>query len=97
MPYYLSKTKEADKAALRRDWTEMARYLRQIDPYHRPITIHPDRYAHEQVTDPGRARFRTCSKPANSGYESLASTVESIRHAVAHEPTMTRHRGRSEL
>jgi len=87
MPYYLSKTKEADKAVLRRDWTEMARYLRQIDPYHRPITIHPDRYAHEQVTDPAVLDFDML-QTGHSGYESLASTVESIRHAVAHEPTM---------
>jgi hypothetical protein len=25
-------------------WTEIARYVRSIDPYHHPVTIHPPRY-----------------------------------------------------
>ena len=32
-------------------WTEVARYVRQTDPYHRPTTIHPFNSARQSVTD----------------------------------------------
>ena len=41
MPYYLSKTKEQDKASLRKGWSEVGRYVREIDPYRRLVTMHP--------------------------------------------------------
>jgi hypothetical protein len=40
-PWYLSTETEEDKTRLIRGWTEVARYVREIDPYHRPLTIHP--------------------------------------------------------
>ena len=33
---------EKQRAKRRAGWTEVARYLRSVDPYHRPITFHPD-------------------------------------------------------
>ena len=41
MPYYLSENKERDKALQKTGWTAIARYLRSMDPYGHPITIHP--------------------------------------------------------
>ena len=41
MPYYRSPQPEKDRDLQVRDWTEIARYLRAIDPYHHPITAHP--------------------------------------------------------
>lgn len=41
MPYYLSTHKEKEREIQKKGWTEIARYVRQIDPYHHPITIHP--------------------------------------------------------
>ena len=41
MPYYRSPQPEADRDFQVREWTEIARYLRGIDPYHHPITAHP--------------------------------------------------------
>lgn len=47
MPYYLSKEKDKERDLQRKSWMEIGRYLRQIDPYHHPITIHPGTYARE--------------------------------------------------
>lgn len=47
MPYYLSKEKDKEGDLQRKSWIEIGRYLRQIDPYHHPITIHPGTYARE--------------------------------------------------
>ena len=41
MPYYLSKTPKEDSAAQKQGWTEIARYVKAIDPLRQPITIHP--------------------------------------------------------
>jgi hypothetical protein len=41
MPYYLAEDREGDQNALRRGWTEMARYVASVDPYHRPLAVHP--------------------------------------------------------
>ena len=47
MPYYLSKDKEKERDFQRKGWIEIGNYLREIDPYHHPITIHPGTYARE--------------------------------------------------
>jgi hypothetical protein len=49
MPYYLSKEKEKDNKTQKDGWIELGRYLRKIDPYHHPITIHPGTYARENT------------------------------------------------
>ncbi len=41
MPYYLSETREQDGELLRQGWVELARYLRDIDPYGHPRVAHP--------------------------------------------------------
>src|SRR5579883_2137485 len=57
MPYYLSKNKEEDAADQKRGWTELARYVRSIDPYRHPITIHPSSTARDTVEDPSVLDF----------------------------------------
>ena len=41
MPYYLSQDRERDVAFLRSGWTDVARYLRRIDPYRHPALMEP--------------------------------------------------------
>ena len=41
MPFYLSKTREADTALQIQGWNELARYVRSLDPYRRLLTVHP--------------------------------------------------------
>ena len=52
MPFYLSKTKQADAERQKREWTEVMAYIRAIDPFHRLLTCHPSRTARASVTDP---------------------------------------------
>ena len=41
MPFYLSKDRENEERMQIEGWTEMAAYMRESDPYRRPVTIHP--------------------------------------------------------
>ncbi len=40
MPYYLSTDKEKDIDIQKKGWTEITRYVRQLNSYHHPVTIH---------------------------------------------------------
>jgi hypothetical protein len=57
MPYYLSDTREKDAAAQKKDWTEVTRYVRKLDPYRNPITTHPTRRGWEQIEEPSLMDF----------------------------------------
>jgi len=59
MPYYLSKTKNADADLQKREWTEVIRYIRRIDPFGRMITIHPSHSARSSPSTSGSATERT--------------------------------------
>lgn len=87
MPYYLSANKEADAQLQRRGWTEIARYVREIDPYHHPITIHPTDAGRNQVEDPAVLDYDML-QTGHGGYQSLPNTAHSIRKAVARQPHM---------
>lgn len=39
MPYYVSEKRAEDSAKLRTQWTDVARYLKSIDPFHRLLTV----------------------------------------------------------
>lgn len=52
MPWYNSGNKEAETQQLRREWTEVIRFLRATDPFHRLITTHPRSHARDEVLDP---------------------------------------------
>lgn len=41
MPYYLSEQRKEDAAFQKTGWTEIGRYVREIDAHHNPTTVHP--------------------------------------------------------
>ena len=41
MPFYLSENRESEERFQVEGWTQMAAYLREMDPYGHPITVHP--------------------------------------------------------
>lgn len=57
MPFYLSTTKDTDKEHQKKEWTDIMRYMRETDPFHRLITTHPSRTARASVTDPAVLDF----------------------------------------
>jgi len=87
MPYYLSATKEKDKAQQERGWSEIGRYVQQIDPYDHPVTIHPSNCARDTVDDESVLDFDML-QTGHSGRDSMANTVETVRREVAREPVM---------
>lgn len=52
LPWYLSDDKEKEKGLLKREWTKVIRYIKQIDGFQRLITTHPHLSARESVDDP---------------------------------------------
>ncbi len=66
MPYYLSKDKEKDKALQRTGWTEVATYVRQLDPFHRLVTIHPVQSGAADRSKTQACSISTCFKPATA-------------------------------
>ena len=51
MAYYLSENPTQDSEAQKAGWTQIARYVRQIDPMGRMVTIHPTDNGRDQVED----------------------------------------------
>jgi len=87
MPYYLAEDKQAARTAQVEGWTDLGRYLRAIDPYQRPVTIHPTDSARNQVTDDSVLDLDML-QTGHGGYASIANTVEKVRAAVERQPHM---------
>lgn len=52
MPWYNSGNKPAETEQLRREWTEVIRFIRQTDPFRCLITTHPRRNARDELLEP---------------------------------------------
>lgn len=87
MPYYLSKTKEADRAALKTGWTEVARYVRATDPYAHPLTIHPSISARDSVDDPAVLDYDML-QTGHGDRNSVPNTLRRMAAAYSTQPTM---------
>ena len=87
MPYYISETKEKDTEFQKKGWTELARFVRSIDPFHNLITIHPTNNARDQVEDPQVLDFEMM-QTGHSDRQSLTNTVVSVSEAYRWEPKM---------
>ncbi len=87
MPYYLSKTKEQDAETQKQGLTELARYVRTIDPHHHPITIHPSSSARLCVTDPSLLDFDMLQTGHNDR-QSVPNTIERVQASLAASPQM---------
>ena len=87
MPYYLSKNKEADMAAQKTGWTEVARYVRSIDPHKHCITIHPSDTARDSVEDPSVLDFDML-QTGHSDRKSYPNTVDKVTGEFSRKPPM---------
>lgn len=87
MPYYLSTNKDKDAADQLDGWTEIARYVREVDPMRRPLTIHPTDKGREQVKDPALLDFEML-QTGHSGYDSIPNTIGTVIGQCAAKPTM---------
>jgi len=87
MPYYLSEHKEEDAAFQKSGWTQLGRYLRQIDPCRHPTTIHPGTSARETVEEQSVLDFDML-QTGHGDRKSLPNTVTLVTQGYAAEPRM---------
>ena len=87
MPYYLSEHKDQDAALQKHGWTEIGRYVRSIDPFHRPISIHPSSNARDALEDPAVLDFDML-QTGHSDRTSLPNTVRQVTGSLTRTPKM---------
>ena len=87
MPYYLSTNRERDAELQKKGWTELAQYVRQIDPLRQPITIHPSSTARDSVDDDRVLDFDML-QTGHGGHESIPHTVRIQRAEMNRSPRM---------
>ncbi|MGH7867952.1 MAG: DUF4038 domain-containing protein, partial [Candidatus Dormibacteraceae bacterium] len=87
MPYYLSKNKQQDAETQKAGWTEVARYVRSLDPYRHPITIHPGSAARDTVEDPGVLDFDML-QTGHGDRTSYPNTINILTKEVQRRPPM---------
>ena len=87
MPWYLDSNAPHDSAELKEGWTELGRYLRQVDPYRRMVTIHPIVVARDSVLDDSVIDFDML-QTGHSGPPSFPRTMKFLLSEQARQPTM---------
>ncbi len=78
MAYYLSSDRQNDVVWQREAWAEVGRYLREMDPYHRLITMQPSGttgIARKGVTAPGFLDFDSMQ----CGHGDRSSAIRAVR------------------
>jgi hypothetical protein len=87
MAYYLSKTPEEDARLQKQVLTELATYVRAIDPYRNPITIHPTNKGKDQLNDPTLLDFEML-QTGHGDRQSLPGTINTVVDEYRREPLM---------
>ena len=87
MPFYLSKDRENEERLQKEGWTEMAAYLREADPYRRPVTIHPSGpgSSRDDVVDTSDLDFMML-QTGHADRVSLPDTLRVVAEEYAAEP-----------
>lgn len=91
LPYYLAKGFPYDDRAQVKGWTEVTRYLRQTDPFHRLITIHPTgihRLSARNATDDISLLDIDMLQTPHGQLEAVPPTVRTVRESYADNPVM---------
>ncbi|NLG26120.1 MAG: DUF4038 domain-containing protein, partial [Clostridiales bacterium] len=66
----------------RREWNDMAAFVRAADPFHRLVTIHPTQNGHEQIEDESLLDLDML-QTGHGGCTSLVPTLRQVAAAVA--------------
>jgi hypothetical protein len=69
------------------EWTEVARYVQKIDPYHHPATIHPGDSARNSVTDESVIDFDML-QTGHGDWDAARGAIPKIQAAYARKPPM---------
>ena len=89
MPFYTARNETTlsheYQNEIRAVWSDMARYIRSVDGYGRPVTIHPTSLGHDQVDDPGVLDIDMLQTGHIDG---RASTIDWLTDSLEMEPKM---------
>ena len=91
LPYYLTKGFPYDDRAQVKSWTEVTRYLRATDPFHRLITIHPTgigRLSARNAIDEISLLDIDLLQTPHGRREAVPPTVRTVRESYADTPIM---------
>jgi hypothetical protein len=69
------------------EWTEVARHVRQLDPFHHPSTIHPSQSARDSVTDESVLDFDML-QTGHGDWNAAHGATTKIQAAYARAPVM---------
>ncbi len=87
MPWYLDKGSPGDERQQIHDWTEVLRYIRATDPWHRPLTLHPMAASRQGTDDPALLDFDMLQTP-HGRQEAVPVAVNAVRQSYAASPMM---------
>ncbi len=91
LPWYLAKGFPYDDRQQVAQWTEVMRYIRATDPYHRPLTIHPtglNRLSARNATDDATLLDIDMLQTPHGQREAVEPTVRNVQQSYAEKPTM---------
>ena len=77
MPFYLSENGPKAQKKQIALWTKLTRYIKQTDPYKRPLTIHPTDTSTTQLSDTSLLDFNMI-QAGHGGYPSISNAVRLI-------------------
>ncbi len=90
MPTYSSNAEERETRRNQQEegWTEVTGYLRQIDPYHNPITAHPSFPDSREMLRDETLVDIDMLQTGHGGYLALTRMLQTVTRCVAKQPPM---------
>ncbi|MDB6168921.1 MAG: alpha-L-rhamnosidase family protein [Verrucomicrobia bacterium] len=91
LPWYLAKNFPEDDRLMVKGWTRLIRYVRETDPFHRPVTIHPTairRYTARNATEDESLLDFDMLQVSHAQNEAVGLAIQAVRETYAATPRM---------
>jgi hypothetical protein len=91
LPYYLTKGFPFHDAGQVEGWTQVMRYVRETDPFHRLVTIHPTglgRLSARNATEDVSLLDIDMLQTPHGQREAIPPTIRTVRESYADQPVM---------
>ena len=91
LPWYLAKGFPYDDRKQVTDWTQVMRYIRETDPYHRSLTIHPTglaRLSARHATDDAALLDFDMLQTPHGQRDAVEPTIRTMRQSYTDKPVM---------
>jgi Protein of unknown function (DUF4038)/Domain of unknown function (DUF5060) len=91
LPWYLAKGFPYDDREQVHGWTDILRFIRATDPYHRPLTIHPtaiNQYTARHATDDATLLDFDFLQTPHGQRDAVPVTVGAMRKSIAASPKL---------